>query len=161
MARKQHLIEGLCKILVSQELITRKQATDWIAAFAQGRVEAVTDVLLEEGLIEKSALLNALSIYYQVPWFDVDGYFFDHALVHRFPKGVLLRNAIIPMLVDDENILIMIAAEPDNQELLPIIGRYVSYDIRFLLGIARDIDDAVKEFYDEALTQVTQDDEPI
>jgi phosphopantothenoylcysteine synthetase/decarboxylase len=49
--------------------------------------------------------------------------------------------------------MIMIAANPDNPDLLFEIGENVSYDIRFHVGICRDITDAVKEFYDKADTE--------
>lgn len=161
MAQERNFIHEICSFLVEREIITHKQAEDWQKAFTESSVESFTNFLLEEGLIEKSHLLEALSAYYQVPFFDADGHFFDHALVHRFPKGVLLRNECVPLLVDDGNILIMVAAVPGNPDLLPIIGRYVSYDVRFMVGIARDICEAVKEFHEEALTEVTKDDEPI
>jgi len=161
MVQERNLVHGVCSFLVEREIITHKQAEDWQKAFSESSVESFTDFLLEAGLIEKSHLLEALSAHYQVPFFDVEGHFFDHPLVHRFAKGMLLRNECIPLLVDDENILIVVAAVPDNPDLLPIIGKYVSYDVRFMVGIARDICDAVKEFHEEALTEVTKDDEPI
>ena len=61
----------------------------------------------------------------------------------------------------DENMMIMVAANPDNSELLFEIGQNVSYDIRFYVGIARDICDAVKEYYDKADTQDVEEDEDL
>ena len=39
--------------------------------------------------------------------------------------------------------------DPGNADLPALIGQYVSYDVRFEIGLARDIQDAIKEFYDE------------
>ena len=75
-----------------------------------------------------------------------------------FPKDMLLRNAIIPLEVD-ENMMIMVASEPDDPELLFEIGEYVSYDIQFYVGLGRDICDAVKEFYDKSDTEDTEDED--
>jgi hypothetical protein len=106
--------------------------------------------LLDEGLVEKDQLLKALSQYYNIPSIDVVGYFFSHHLVRMFPKDVMLRNGFIPY--DHEgDIMIVVAAEPDDEELPALIGRYVSYDVTFMAGIFNDITDAVKEFYDESL----------
>src|SRR5207244_235001 len=85
---------------------------------------------LAEGIIEQEELLEALSEYYQVPSFDVIGYFFETHLLRMFPKDMLLRNEIIPMQVD-ENMLIVVAANPNNPDLLFEIGENVSYDILF------------------------------
>ena len=101
------------------------------------------EFLIEEGVVQEEALLNALSFYFQVPFFDTRGYFFDMQLLHEFPKGVLLRHAMIPLEVIDESILIMVCTRPDNQDLLPIIGDYVSYDVQFRVGLYLHICDAI------------------
>jgi hypothetical protein len=123
--------------------------------------QAVFDsFLLEEGLIERDELLRALSIHYQVQSFDVVGYFFESFLLHKFPKDFLLRNAIIPLEVD-ENMLIMVASEPELPGLTVEINEFVSYDIQFYVGIEEDITDAIKEFYDQAPTQAIPEDQDL
>ena len=115
-------------------------------------MDQFNDFLLSEGVLDQESLLQALAEYYKVPSFDVVGYFFENHLLHMFPKSMLLENEIIPLQVD-ENMMIVVAAHPDNPDLLFEIGENVSYDIRFYVGIARDICDAVKEFYDKADTE--------
>src|SRR5690349_13243028 len=147
MKRSETFVEAFTKILSEQNAIKPDEASALKKAFFNRSQEAFDDFLLEEGLVSRTAILNALSQYYDVPAFDVIGYFFDHLLLIEFPKDFLLRNQMIP-LERDENILFMIASNPNNPELLAEIGKYVSYDIQFLVGIAGDITDAVKEFYD-------------
>ena len=53
--------------------------------------------------------------------------------------------------------MVVIVSEPDSSDLLNSIGKHVSYDVRFRVGIRRDICDAVKEFYDTADTEDPQD----
>jgi len=108
--------------------------------------------LLEKGLVDEAGLLKALAQYYQVPGFDVIGYFFNTYLLRMFPEDFLTRNACIPVEVD-ENIMAMVVSEPDDLNLLARIGEYVSYDIRFRVGIRRDIVSAVREFYDKPFTR--------
>ena len=71
---------------------------------------------------------------------------------------MLLQNVIIPLEVD-ENIMVVVTSRPDNPDLLPEIGKYVSYDIQFYVGIGHDICDAVKEFYDMSETEVDDDED--
>ena len=111
-----------------------------------------------KGLVEEADLLQSLAQYFQVPAFDVVGYFFDTFLLRRFPKGFLLRNALIPLEVD-ENIMIIIASEPDDSDLLVRIGEHVSFDIQFRVGLRRDICDAAKEFYDKSDTEDVRDED--
>jgi hypothetical protein len=154
MEKRESFAQALCDLFVKYKTITPAQARAMQRAFKTSTKETFDNFLLEEGLIEESVLLRALSDYYEVPCIDVVGYFFETFLLHKFPKDFLLRNEIIPLEVVDEEILMMVANDPSDQELLPQIGEFVSYDIQFNVGLARDICDSVKEFYDKSLTQV-------
>lgn len=149
---------GFLEVLVQLAYITPEDAIELLKRYDESDVDQFDEFLMSEGIIEHEELLQALSQYYQVPSFDVVGYFFETHLLRMFDKGMLLRNEIIPMQVD-ENMMIVVAANPDNSELLFEIGENVSYDIRFYVGIARDICDAVKEYYDTADTQDVEDED--
>jgi len=143
-------------VLVELKFIVSEDAINLLKTYDESDVDQFDEFLLSEGILEQDQLLEALSEYYQVPSFDVVGYFFETHLVRMFDKDMLLRNEIIPLQVD-ENMMIVVAANPNNPELLFEIGENVSYDIRFYVGVARDICDAVKEYYDKADTQDSQD----
>jgi hypothetical protein len=147
---------GFLRTLAELKFITAEDAVKLLATYHESDVDQIDEFLLSEGVIEQEQLLEALSEYYQVPSFDVVGYFFETHLLRMFAKEMLVRNEIIPLQVD-ENMMIVIAANPNNPELLFEIGENVSYDIRFHVGIARDICDAVEEYYDKADTQDSQD----
>jgi len=142
----------LLAILVRLNAITVDDAESIALSFKDSDIDQFDDFLLEEGVVEEEYLLQALSDYYQVPSFDVVGYFFERHYVRMFPKEILLRHRLIPLEVD-ENIMIMVTSNPNDATLLQEIGQHVSYDIRFYVGIGRDICDAVKEFYDKSDTE--------
>jgi hypothetical protein len=146
----------LVHILLKNRVVSDKEAFNLQKLFKESAKEHFDDFLLEEGLVSKEDLLRALSQLYRVPVVDVEGYFFQTFLLHKFPKDVLHRNAFIPMDVD-EDIMTIVASEPDDPRLLPLIGEYVSYDIVFRVGLRLDITDAITEFYDKAVTEVPQD----
>lgn len=158
MEKKETFAAELAAVLVEYHGMTAKVAEDIQRSFAESDNESFDDFLLAEGLIEKEDLLDALSRYYKVPSFDVDGYFFQTLLLHEFPKDFLLRHEMIPLEVD-EDILVLIAANPQKDGLIHAIGDFVSYDVTFYVGITRDICDAVKEFYDKSVTQVQTDED--
>ena len=143
---------GFLKTLVDLKFITAEDAVKLLASYHESDADQLNDFLLSEGILDQESLLEALSEYYQVPSFDVVGYFFENHLLRMFPKSMMLKNEIIPLQVD-ENMMIMVAAKPNNPDLLFEIGENVSYDIRFHVGVGRDICDAVKEFYDKADTE--------
>ena len=147
--------QELCTILVNMGVIKKSEGEAMQVAFKDASKAAFDAFLLGEGLVAKEDLLQALSKYYQVPFMDVVGTFFDLALLHKFPKGMLLRLGVLPYKVDG-NILVLVGTRPNDANLLSCLGNYVSYDLQFMVGLRRDIEDTVKEFYDKAVTQVDE-----
>lgn len=152
----QSFIEKLTDILVKQGSIQAKDASSLKKTFADASHDYFDDFLLEEGLVEEPDLLRALSTHYRVPAIDVTGEFVDTFLLRKFPKDFLLRHAILPIDVD-ENMLIVVANTPEAEGLESAIRHYVSYDVVYMVGLRRDITDAIKEFYDKSLTNIDED----
>jgi len=157
MEKRETIAQELCDILVKNRVITEQDSRAMHRSFAQSERDNFIDFLLDEGLVDEDQILQALSEYYQTPSFDVMGYFFDSQLVRQLPKDFMLRNSIIPLSVDGDGILIMVAADPTNPDLLPAIGKYISYDVQFLVGLRRNIEDEIKEFFDKSPTEENQD----
>ena len=65
---------------------------------------------------------------------------------------MLHRLGVIPYS-PDENMLIVIVAQPDDSDLPLELGKFISYDLRFKVGLRRDIGDAISEYYDESDTE--------
>ncbi|HEV2916348.1 MAG TPA: hypothetical protein VGW78_01230 [Candidatus Babeliales bacterium] len=148
MQEKKTLTQAITDILIRDGVVSSIMGDQLEQLFKDSDKDSFAEFLIDDGLADRRDVLDALSEYYQVPWFDTNGYFFNHMLLHEFPKDFLLRNNIIPIEVD-EDILVLAASDPGNSNLLPLIGSYASYDVRFEVGLARDIQDAIKEFYDE------------
>ena len=158
MSVKKGFEASFLEVLVELKFIAPEDAIKLLIAYDESDVDQFDEFLLSEGIVDQDELLEALSEYYQVPSFDVVGYFFETHLLRMFPKDMLLRNEIVPMQVD-ENMMIVVAAKPDNPDLLFELGENVSYDIRFYVGVARDIRDAVEEYYDKADTEDPEDED--
>lgn len=154
MRKGEKFVTELCSILEKNGVFTSQETRDAKKLFGQESEDEFDDFLLQEGLVSKQDLLKALSKYYQVPSFDVIGHFFDHELVRRFPRDFLMRNEIIPLEEINDNMIYFVAANPADDNLLPLLGKYISSDIQFFVGIAEDIQEAVDEFYDASI-QVT------
>jgi len=156
MKKKGTFEQAITDILVKHQVLTPKQGSEVGKLFKDSEHEYFEEFLIDEGFADDVNVLRALGEYYQLPAFDVVGHFFEHDLLHQFPKDFLLRNGMIPLFVDEDT-LVMVVADPTDQNLLSEIGERVSYDITFNVGLRRHICDAVKEFYDEALTQEERD----
>lgn len=153
MAHQKTFIERLVEILMSQGVVRSNTGHDLIEQFERSTKENFEEFLIDELELPTEDVLRALSAYYKVPAFEVRGYFFDHDLLTYFPLDFLLRNAIIPIEVD-EDVMVIAASEPEAPGLRDAIAGYTSDVVEFKVGLRQEIVDAVREFYDYAETQV-------
>ena len=150
MDREQKMIEGILNILCDRHIFKREDAAELEKQFRRSEIERFEDYLIDEDLVDKSDLLAALKQYYNVPAIDVMGESFDHDLLTKFPQDVLLRNCCIPYRQDGP-LLFMIAADPTDENLDEILGKFVSYDFEYFVGIPRHIDMMIKDFYQKEM----------
>ncbi len=143
------------KILYLQDngVVSNSEAESMRQEFGNRSKEAFDIFLLSQGMVNKPALLNALSVLYDVPSFDVVGYFFDNELLRNFPKDFLITNSIIPIQLD-QNVLTVVASEPDDPTLRASIATFANYAIELRVGLKRDIHDAIREYYDASPTKI-------
>lgn len=158
MDYEQQLIDGITKVLVQLNYLSTEDAHALHEAFKRSEVERFEEFLLDEDVVNKEDLLKCLQIYYKLPAIDVVGILFEHNLIVKFPTEIMLNAGFIPYQRDGD-ILQVIAARPQDAELPEIISEYVSYESVFMVGIYRDICDAVKEFHDQALTTIEEDEQ--
>ncbi|OGB86537.1 hypothetical protein A3J41_01445 [candidate division TM6 bacterium RIFCSPHIGHO2_12_FULL_38_8] len=148
MAKKQMFVTRLADALVKLQVFSADEAENLVKEFtgrAKGRID---DFLLDEGLVDRETLLKVLQAVYALPPFDVRGHFFNHQLLLFFPKDFLTNQGFIPLDVDDE-IMTIVMSNPEDEETLDTLSRYVSYNVNVFVGIRRDIVDAIEEYYDE------------
>jgi hypothetical protein len=153
MAVKDEVIDGLINILAERGVLKAEDAGSLKREFETNDAQHFEDFLLEEGLVEKDELLQALQQLYGVRAIDVLGEMFDHDLLVMIPKDVLLRNFCLPYY-REENILFVITNDPSNDELVEILQKFVSYDIEFFVGIPMHIDMMIKDFYQDELYEI-------
>ena len=153
------VVDCLCDLFEKQKLFSHEDIVALKKDFYTSSVLRFEDFLMHEGLIEKEDLLRVLGIFYQTEAVDTQGFVFDHHLMGMFPHEEMMRNMFIPYQRDPENddILIVLAANPHDPDLLEIIGEHVSYDIISFVSLGRDIEDAIKDYYDEPLYEQEQD----
>lgn len=143
-------IQGILDLLCYKEVVSRDDAAELQREYEKSNLEYFEDYLIDEDIVNKDDLLEVLQQYYNVPAMDVMGEMFDHDLLRKFPKDVLLRNNCIPYRQDGA-LLIMVTSDPLNEDLDEILGESVSYDFQYYVGIPRHIDMMIKDFYDNEL----------
>jgi hypothetical protein len=153
MRKKETFAQELSDILIKQRVLSPEVAREIQASYGRSSIDEFDDFLLEEGLVPKEDILQALSDYYKVLAVDVVGKFFDRLLLQNFPKEFLVRNAVIPLEEENEDMLVVVAADPQRPGLEAAMREFANTDISFLVGIRQDIIDAVREYYEKADTE--------
>lgn len=148
---KKEFIDKFSEILIQQSIINPEDLLAIHRNFKSGDDLRFEDFLLKEGIVDRPDLLKALSLYYDVPAMDVIGEFFDHHDLRLIPKSVMLRHYFIPYRRENDN-LTVIAAHPEDDNLSPVIGKYLSHNLFFVVGLASDIIETIDEYYDESIT---------
>lgn len=150
---RNHVIEELSRILARKKILNTNEAKNLADGFKNQDDIFFEDFLLEEEIVSKPELLQALSQYYHIPALDVVGEFFDHHFLTLVPKNVMTDNLFIPYQREaDTDTLWVVAAHPNDPNLRVLIGKYISHHIEFMVGIPQDIIDAIEEFYDRSST---------
>jgi hypothetical protein len=147
---QQNIIDGLLVVLRAQGALNLADEIELKKEFSRSDSERFEDYLIDEGIVDKDDLLQALGKFYNRRPFDVMGAMLDHDLVTMFPKDVLLNNNCIPYRTEDD-FMVIIAGDPSNEDLDAILGEYVSYNFEYYVGIPRHIDMMIKDFYNKEL----------
>lgn len=149
--KRLDVVEGLSSILASHNKINASDLSGLIHSFKNQDDISFEDFLLEEAIVDRDELLQALSEYYQVPQCDPTGLFFDHYMMRLFPKDALLEHIMIPYEREGDTLWV-IASEPDNPHLRVVLHRYITHNFSFMVALPEDIIDAIEEYYDQSDT---------
>jgi hypothetical protein len=155
---KVHFVSRVAQAFVKLKVMSASEAESFEKEFSGRTKDRVDEFLLDEGIVDRETLLKVLQSVYGVPSYDVRGYFFNHQILMLFPRDFLENKAIIPLDIEDD-IITVVVSNPEDDEILSIIGNYVPYSINVAVGIRRDILDAIEEYYDEDVATSDVEDE--
>ena len=154
---QQNIIDGLMVILRGHGHIGLDEAIDIKGEFERSDTERFEDYLIEQEIVDREQLLQAMGQFYNVRPFDVMGAIFDPHLVTMFPQDFLILHCCIPYEKEND-IMIIIAGDPTNENLDEALNQFVSYDFQYYVGIPGDIDMMINEFSQREVYQLDADD---
>jgi hypothetical protein len=159
MEEKLSPVDRVGTELIHQSICSADELGNIVKTFTEGSQKHFDAFLLKKGIVEKDQLLKILSTVYEVPLFDVSGYFFDHELLLMFPKEVLQKHLFIPVSEEGETLSIVMN-DPANLDVLEEIGNYVSHNIDIQVGLSSDILVAIEEYYNlDVISDSVEDEE--
>jgi hypothetical protein len=153
-----HFVNRVAQAFVKLKVMSEAEAESFEKEFSGRSKGRVDEFLLDEGIVDRENLLKVLQSVYNIPSNDVRGHFFNHQILMLFPRDFLVNKSVIPLDIDND-ILTIIVSNPEDDETMEMIGNYVPYSVNMLVGIRRDIIDAIEEYYDEDVATADIEDE--
>jgi len=145
---------------VKMNVVSAVEGEELLKIIQEKDQSSIDDFLLDEHIVDHETLLKILQRIYGIQSYDVRGHFFNHELVLVFPQDFLTNNALIPLDVDVEgDILTVVVSDPEDEEIIDQVSNYVPYTVNIVVGIRRDICDAIEEYYDKDVINGDIDDE--
>lgn len=139
---------AIAELLYQHGVLSKQDIASLKKDFSHSDPAQLNYFLLDEGLVSKEELLRVLSEYYEVPYFDVRGYQFNHDLLALFPAEFLINNAVIPIEFD-ETMITVVTGNPNDQQLREKIQQFLPHHvIEFRVGIVREIVDEARAYYE-------------
>jgi len=152
MEKREQFAERLSAILIKNKDLSVKDAIRLREDFNNRGKDTFDYFLLTEGLVSKQGLLTALSEYFEVPAIDLTDYELTDPILSRlFPRELLLQHCCIPVEVDEDELLV-VTADPTNEEMVAELATLVSYDIQLAVGLKQQIIDEIRDMYDGSAT---------
>lgn len=106
----------------------------------------LTEVLLEEELINPDTLATILSLQYNVPAVDLRHVQIQPAAIALVPENVAREHQVLPLSVDGENLTIAIE-DPENLWTLDTLAKVTQKRIKPVIPLGMSISDAIGSHY--------------
>ncbi len=168
-------IESLCRILVSDRLISPDQEKEILARqndirrklqklFAMkgspgskfstsiSAVDIIASLNLEradapEKILDEETIFRAMAQHWNVPYKKIDPLKLDLNLVTSIiPQSFAMKHLVIPIEIRD-GFLTVATPDPFNEEVLEDIARVTHYKIRAVVSSKSDVIRTIEEFY--------------
>jgi len=146
--------KSLTTLLIEEELITEEQLLEALERRKETG-KSLARTLIEMGLIGESKLTEVLAQHLGLDFVDLGNYRVDMTAVAQLDEKVALRHLAIPLVFDDDK-LVVAMADPTNIFALDDIKMYSGYQVRPVVATKGDIEDAIRTYYRESGESVVE-----
>jgi hypothetical protein len=125
--------KALGELLIEKSLLTEKQLHEGLE-HARKTSTRLGEALRSLGYVSSEALVYTMAEQFGLKPLELEPEMVDAELVRRFPLALLRRHSLLPLVQDEEN-LVIVAADPNDTEGLKAIQFLAaSYQISVQLG---------------------------
>jgi type IV pilus assembly protein PilB len=143
--------QKLGQFLLDEQLVTGENLRMALGLQKVSPKRRLGEILLELGAINKDVLDQAILETLDFPRVALEEFDFDTKLIGLLPVQVALKLHVVPLMLS-EDILILASAKLPSPEALELLRFTVEHAIQFVLTTATEIDQAIRQNYQESQT---------
>lgn len=135
----------LGEVLVSGAFITEAELTS-AQEIANRSNRKLTDVLLEQGLVDSEVLTSIISLRFGVPVVNLREVEIQPAAVALLPEHVAREKLVLPISIEDDALTIA-ADDPQDTDLINTLTKITRKKINLVLAVGMRVCDAIDKHY--------------
>jgi hypothetical protein len=134
------------QILVEEGTVTQAQL-DEALAFQRATGRRLGNILTEKGFLTEREFAESLARQLEMPFFDLEGYVIDPAVVSLVPEHLCERYRLIPLMKTQDKLLVAFA-DPQNTDALADVKSSTQMTIKPAVSTSDAIHQALAEAFD-------------
>ena len=155
MAEKVKKATSLTNLLIEDGLVTKQQLLEALEK-KQDSGKSLARTLVEMGIVSEVKLTEVLAHHLGLPFIELGNYDIDAAAVILLDERIARRHLALPIAYGD-GALIVAMADPTNIFALEDIEMYTGQQIKPVVAIKGDIEDAIRTYYRSSEDAVEED----
>ncbi len=132
-------------LLVEGKHISREQAKQ-LESFAEARGLSLRDAAVQMKLVDATTAAQVLAHHLRLPYLELADVIPDDSVLDRVPRNIVKRHSVLPLFVDDDQVLVACADEP-GQELEDIFRLRLGMPMRAVIAAPLSINQGIAKYY--------------
>jgi hypothetical protein len=134
------------QILVEEGLLRPRQLEEALE-LQRSTSRRLGNILTEKGYLSEREFAATLARQLDIPFFDLEEYFIDPAVVGVIPEHLCERYRLIPIMKTGEKLLVAMS-DPLNQDALADIEMLTGLSIKIVVATPSDVNGALAQAFD-------------
>ncbi|MBU4175619.1 MAG: Flp pilus assembly complex ATPase component TadA [Actinobacteria bacterium] len=145
MAKATRKGKSVTHLLIEDGLVTKEQLLEALETKKESG-KSLARTLIEMGVVSEVKLTEVLAQHLDMEFVDLGNYHVDLTAVALLDEKIASRHLAIPLKFDEDT-LVVAMADPTNIFALDDVKMYTSCQVRPVVATKGDIEDAIRSYY--------------
>ncbi len=145
MAKATKKGKSVTHLLIEDGLVTKEQLLEALEQKKESG-KSLARTLIEMGVVSEVKLTEVLAQHLDMEFIDIGNYHVDLTAVALLDEKISSRHLAIPLRFDEDT-LVVAMADPTNIFALDDVKMYTGYQVRPVVATKGDIEDAIRTYY--------------